>query len=804
MDFEKLGAFYLGKAYDLEENKRRDELVLYDSKDLTTHAVIVGMTGSGKTGLGVGLIEDAAIDKIPVIAIDPKGDLANLMLTFPDLRPEDFRPWIGVEEAATSGKSADALAESKAELWRKGLAAWGQDGERIRRLRETADFAVYTPGSTAGLPISVLRGFDAPPAAVRGDAELYAERVSATATSLLALLQVDADPLTSREHILLSNLLTHAWDAGRNLDLAALIAGVQQPPFEKVGVLSVDAVFPPKDRLGFAMRINNLLASPAFQAWTVGEPLAADRLLYTETGKPRVSVLSIAHLTDAERMFFVSMLLADLIGWMRSQPGTGSLRAILYIDELFGYMPPVANPATKPLLLTLLKQARAIGVGLVLATQNPVDLDYKGLSNAGTWFVGRLQTERDKLRLVEGLLGAAGGSLDKATIERTLSSLGKRVFLLHNVHESAPVVFETRWVLSYLAGPMTREQIRTLMAGRSTPAATAPAAASPVSPTGAKLLAHAPAAPAGVPQYFLPVRKAIDPAAVVYLPRALGLGDVTYDNARHDIHEQHRFLRIAPITDDAVPLDWEHGEPAGLDADELEQEPLPGARFQDLPSAASDAKNYGAWSKLLQSYLRADRPLTLLRSTSLKLVSKPDETERDFRIRLQGAAREKRDAEVEKLRQKYGSKVATLDDRIRRAEQAVEREQEQAKQRGLDTAVSVGSALLGAFLGRKRMSRTSATRIGSAVRSVGRATREAGDIGRAKENVDALLRSRADLEAELEREIQTIDSAYDAQAESLEELSIRPKSTGIQLHAVGLAWAPHGRDDIGILEPLWK
>lgn len=803
MEYERLGAFYLGKRHDSEAGGRTDELVLYDAKDLTTHAVIVGMTGSGKTGLGIGLIEEAAIDRVPVIAVDPKGDLANLMLTFPELRPSDFEPWIGAAEAASSGRSAAELAEAKAKLWRNGLAEWGQDGERIRTLRETADFAVYTPGSTAGLPISVLQGFAPPPPAIRDDAELFAERVAATATGLLALLQIDADPLTSREHILLSNLLTHAWIAGRELDLAALIAGVQQPPFEKIGVLAVESVFPAKDRLALAMRINNLLASPGFQAWMSGEPLRADRLLYTETGKPRVSVISIAHLSDAERMFFLCLLLAELTGWMRSQPGTGSLRALLYIDELFGYMPPVANPPSKPLLLTMLKQARAFGVGLVLATQNPVDLDYKGLSNAGTWFIGRLQTERDKARLVEGLLGAAGGGLDRGEIERLIAGLGKRIFLLHNVHESEPILFETRWAMSYLAGPMTREQIRRLTEARpaertQTAESSAPSTAAPAD----GLLSHAPAAPPGVSQYFLPAVRSAAAGALVYAPRVIGLADVTYDNARLKLHEQRRMMLLAPVTGDAVGVDWSRSESVALEPDELEAEPLPDARFEEPPAATSDAKSYGSWTKTLQTFLRTAAPLTLMRSPSLGLVSAADESERDFRIRLQTAAREKRDAEMEKLRGKYASKLATLDDRIRRAEQAVERERAQAKQRGLDSAVSVGSALLGALMGRG-LNRTAMTRVGTAARSVGRATREAGDIGRAQENVQALVASRTELAAELDEALRGIEASYDAQAEELETVEVRAKSTGIHLHAVGLAWLPQLRGEDGSVKPLW-
>ena len=451
-DFETLGAFYLGKEFDIPTRKRSENFLLYDSKDLTTHAVIVGMTGSGKTGLGISMIEEALIDNIPVIAIDPKGDLGNLALQFPGLSAGEFRPWVDPQQAANAGSNVEAYAEQQATLWRDGMAQWGEDGARIQRLRDAADVTLYTPGSTAGKPLSILQAFSVPPVSVREDSEAFRDRVDATATSVLALLGVEGDPMSSREHILLANLLSASWSEGRDLDLAGLIAAIQSPPFATIGVMPLDSVFPPKDRLALAMKLNNLLAAPGFQVWMQGEALSTANLLYTATGKPRCAVVSIAHLSDAERMFFVTMLLADVLAWIRTQPGTGSLRAILYIDELFGYMPPVANPSSKLLLLTLLKQARAFGLGVVLSTQNPVDLDYKGLANTGTWFIGRMQTERDKARVMEGLEGASNGAaFDRDAMEKTIAGLGKRVFLMHSVHENAPVTFETRWTLSYLA-----------------------------------------------------------------------------------------------------------------------------------------------------------------------------------------------------------------------------------------------------------------------------------------------------------------------------------------------------------------
>ncbi|MFA4925760.1 MAG: hypothetical protein WC524_03815, partial [Candidatus Aminicenantales bacterium] len=460
--YEKLGLFYLGKEVDPGNLALKPGYLLYDSKDLVTHAVCVGMTGSGKTGLCVGLLEEAGLDGIPAIIVDPKGDLGNLKLLFPDLKPEDFCPWIDEEEAGRKSLSPDDYAREQAGLWKKGLTEWDQDQERIRRLLKMVDISIYTPGSQAGLPLSILKSFDVPPPAILDDPEALSENVSTTASGLLGLLGLEADPIQSREHILISNLLHSAWKAGQGLGLPSLIKQIQNPPLKRIGVFELDSFYPAADRFKLAMMLNNLLAAPGFEAWLTGDPLDIGSLLYTPAGQPRLSIISIAHLPEAQRMFFVTILLNQLLGWVRQQPGTSSLRAIFYMDEIFGFFPPVSEPPAKRPLLTLLKQARAFGLGLVLTTQNPVDLDYKGLANAGTWFIGRLQTEQDKNRLLQGLSGLAGG-LDMDQVSAQISRLKSRVFLLHNVHEDKPVLMTTRWTLSYLRGPMTRQQIMEVM-----------------------------------------------------------------------------------------------------------------------------------------------------------------------------------------------------------------------------------------------------------------------------------------------------------------------------------------------------
>ncbi|WP_309570011.1 helicase HerA domain-containing protein, partial [Deinococcus sp.] len=599
-DYEKLGAFYLGKVVDPATNQPTDELLLYDSTDLTTHAVIIGMTGSGKTGLGLGLIEEALMDGVPVLAVDPKGDLGNLLLTFPDLTPVDFRPWVDESEAARANVSADDLAAQKAELWRKGLADWEQSGERIRSLREKADFAVYTPGGSAGLPVSVLKGFDAPPPEIMDDSDALRERVQGTVTGLLGLLGIDADPMRSREHALLSNLLSHAWADGKSLDMGGLIAGIQAPPFAQVGVMPVDSFYPPKDRFELAMSLNNLLASPGFQAWTQGEPLDVGRFLFTPEGKPRVSIMSIAHLGDAERMFFVSMLLNAVLAWMRTQSGTSSLRALLYMDEIAGFFPPNGNPPSKPPMLTLLKQARAFGLGVTLATQNPVDLDYKGLSNTGTWMIGRLQTENDKARVLEALEGATSGqnAMTRAQLDALLSGLGKRVFLMHNVHDTRPVLFTTRWTMSYLAGPITGTQIKRLMAGRKAAdggssmgngtKAAAPSPSNPQPSAPAK-----PIIPPGITEVFVPTAA----EGVQYHPQLLSVVQVRYTSVKYKVDVGGVLPLAAEVTDGPIPVNWAEASELGVDPGALTQEGVGGATYAEVPAALLNPKNHVKWGK---------------------------------------------------------------------------------------------------------------------------------------------------------------------------------------------------------------
>lgn len=807
-DFEKLGVFYMGRPYDLAEKQAKPGWLLYDSKDLVTHAVCVGMTGSGKTGLCLALLEEAAIDGIPAIIIDPKGDLGNLMLTFPNLKGEDFQPWINEDEARKKGLSSADYAKAQAELWAKGLAGWQQDGARIQRLRDAADIAIYTPGSSAGLPVSILKSFSAPSADVLNDAELLRERISTTVTSLLGLLGIEADPIQSREHILLSTILDQTWKKAEDLDLATLIQAIQSPPVSTIGVMDIDSFFPSKDRFALAMKLNNLLAAPGFQAWLEGEALDIQSIMYTPQGKPRLAIFSIAHLNDAERMFFVTLLLSQMVGWMRAQSGTTSLRALLYMDEIFGYFPPVANPPSKLPLMTLLKQARAFGLGVVLATQNPVDLDYKGLANTGTWFIGRLQTERDKARVLEGLEGAstsAGKKFDRGRMEQTLAGLGNRIFLMNNVHEDEPVVFETRWCLSYLRGPLTRTQIKTLMDPRRT-AQQGPRTESKTSApsTQSSALKSRPMLPPDIPQHFVPLRgNKPDGSELVYVPMLLGSSQIRFSDSKSGVDCTHDVTVLAPIADAAVAVDWDKATATDLAVADLERDPDGDAQFLALPVSAGKAKRYAEWNKEFGGWLFRTQKVELFKSPSTKNVSKPGESERDFRVRLQQSGREQRDKGAEALRQKYASKMTALQDRIRRAELAKEKQQAESRSSQMQAAISVGASILGAFMGRKTISATNIGRATTAIRSAGRVMKESKDVGAAEENLTVLQQQLADLEAQFKSESEALAAATDPLSEKLETISIKPTKSNIAVKLVALAWTPHWRDAQGALTAAW-
>ena len=787
---QKPGSLYLGQVLDDATSERTDERLELRSDRLTTHGVIVGMTGSGKTGLGIVLLEEVLASGVPALIIDPKGDMGNLLLNFPSFRPEEFEPWVDAGEARRKGVSTAELAADTAELWKNGLAGSGIDAERMRGLRKSTDIRIITPGSTAGLPLNMVGDFSPPDASWDEHAETIRDEIEGLVSGLLVMADIEADPLTSREHILLSNLIEHAWRNGQSLDLPTLLRQIQEPPLRRLGVFEIDTFFPPKDRSKLAMRLNGLMASPSFAEWMLGEPLDIDTLLRAPDGRPRASIIHLAHLSDSERLFVVTLLLTKFVTWMRKMPGTSELKALIYADEVMGFAPPTAEPPTKRPILTLYKQARAHGVGLVMATQNPVDLDYKLMSNAGTWMVGRLQTERDKARIIEGLR-SAGGEVDVKAWDARISGLGKREFLLKSAKSAQPTLFTTRWAMSYLKGPLTRAELLRLkpdIAEGTAESASSSTSEPPeleadeitVAPRvadGVSVRYLDPGAPWAPDLGIVPSGRRLEPGLAV---RVRLLFDERVGNVRHEEEWEAVFFPLGKRfdTESAVAVDY--------DSRDFRDAP-PGDAVFVLGDTPIDRKDFfKAAEKAIEDHLFRDETLELFRNAELKLVSRPGESEEDFRARSLAAAEDRADEEAEKLRDRYESKLDTIRRRMVQAERRVRELDVDVGQRRQQEVVAGAGAVLSMFLGgRRRVSGLSGV---SSRRSQTRRTEER--LRSAAEKVEESQDAIADLEQELSEELERIWERWKDVAAEVEDFEIALERNDVSLDEVMLFWAP--------------
>ena len=791
-----MAALFIGESVDPAAHTRTGSKIELDSASLTTHGVIVGQTGSGKTGLGLVMIEEALLAGIPTILVDPKGDLSNLCLTFPSLDAASFAPWV-------EGTDPGAVAKQ----WADGLASWGLDGSRVAALRAAADVTVYTPGASDGVPLNLV-GSLAPPPGAADDEETRIDEVGSVVSGLLALCGIDSDPLSGREHILLTNLLDRAWASGQTIDLATLVGQVQTPPFRKLGVLELETFFPAKDRMELVLKLNGLLASPSFAAWSKGDPLDIESLLHSPDGRPKASIISIAHLSDEERQFALTTVLSRLVSWMRKQSGTANLRVLLYIDEVFGFVPPTAAPPTKKPILTLLKQARAYGVGVVLATQNPVDVDYKALSNAATWIVGRLQTERDRDRLLDGMRSAAGG-VDIDQLAATISGLAKREFVLHRAGQPKPALFTSRWTLSYLRGPLTGQQLRALMkhdapaapAGAKTPTpdvqtkATAPATAPPAAPDLSD--GHVPIAPTiakGTSAYFLapdaPWAEQVHALrGGTQLEAALiARCSLTFDDAKVGLQETEEweaiFHPLSRLFDpaDSVNVDYD-------DRDLVTQAPANAAfALPDVP--IDDSAWFRAATKLLTDHLVATHALPLRRNEALKLWARVGESEEAFAVRCDAAAQLKADEEAAKLQATLTAKITKLNEALDLAERRVEEKRSDAKSSRTHELIAGAGDLLGALLGGRRNVRSISRSVGSAVARAGRSSSKAERLETAESTVASKNEELRDLETQLHDDLFAIDAKWDEIGRQITDYPIALERTDVSVHQLSVLWLP--------------
>jgi len=811
---DKEGLFFIGREYDWKKGETTKQNVTYDPDDLTTHGVVLGMTGSGKTGLCIDILEEAALKNIPALIVDPKGDIANLLLHFPELKPADFQAWLDPDQVRREGKSLQEAAEGVASLWRKGLGEWGIGADRIRRVKESVQYGIYTPGSDAAIPVSVLASLGAPELDWEDNKELMLEVIASTATALLALVGVTADPVRSREHILLANILEEAWQVGEDLSLEHLIELIQTPPFEKLGALDVEKFYPSDDRFELAMLLNNLLAAPTFESWREGAPLDVEKLLWTEDGKARHTIFYLAHLPESERMFFVTLLLAAVEAWMRRQSGSSSLQALLYFDEVLGYLPPVSKPPSKPLLIRLLKQARAFGLGLLLTTQNPIDLDYKALSNAGTWFIGKLQTEQDKARVLDGLEGISVGNsgLDRKKVDKLISSLDKRVFILHNVHEDEPEVFYTRWAMAYLGGPVTRDKLADLneMVGMkiaeesvepsrgSRPSQDEPTTQPRRMPdVGAS--AVRPKVPAGYDDVLLPNNltaseslrlEELSPDGVTteglaYRPTLIAQAVVRYLDRKHDIDHAASVTALVADPDPRGMIRWDDHRATSVDMKALATRALKGSSYADLEAPLNEKSLLSSMKSDFADFIYHECPLVLLSNDDLELVAKPGTSKAAFRRQCSAAARERLQEETEKLREKYEKKIRMLQDKVEREERELAEDEAELSSRKMEEIATHAENVLTLFTSSRRSRRVSTSLTKRRMTAKAKA-----DVEESQDAIEEYKKDLAELQAELADELDELEDRWEDIAARVGEVKLTPYKKDIHIELFGVAWMP--------------
>jgi len=772
--YEKLGLFYLGKDVDKTTMKATDALTLLKNKNFTTHAAIIGMTGSGKTGLGVSIIEEAAIDNIPSIVIDPKGDMGDLCLTDPSFSAKSFEPWVA-DEANAKNVDVTEYATKIANMWKEGIESSGQDTSRVETFKKV-EKTIYTPGSSAGVAINVMSSLEKPPVEIMEDSDAFSSYLKSTTVSLLSLIGISADPLDSKEYILLAQIITKAWISDEVIGIETLIGKIINPSFKKIGVLPLESFYGQDERFKLASKFNALLASPSFALWLKGDSLDIQKLLYDEEGKAKIAIFSISHLNDDERMFFVTLLLTKYIAWMRRQSGTSALKTLLYMDEIFGYFPPSKNPPSKEPMLILLKQARAFGVGVILSTQNPVDLDYKGLSNIGTWFIGRLQTTQDINRVIDGLGGKIGSTFDKKEIKNMLSNLQKRTFFLKSAHLDDIRLFSTRWVLSYLKGPLKRDEISVLMKHQKE-AQTIDGDVKVGLATRSQNFASIQNIDRSIPQYFEP-----DPSEDNhYYPSLMADVKVNFYNQRRGIDEEKVFTLSLELDERDRTVQWENAYKDTLVFDSLPHKAPKSAKLSVIPEIILNDKGLKNSVRELKNHLYQEEDLGLFRCRSPKLESKVDESKSDFIVRLQDMLNDKKENEIEKLTARYLSKENTLNQRLSRAKERVEKESSDSTSSMIDAVItSLGSLFSGRGI--------TPTKISRALKKGSNVLKERGDMGRAEEKVLLVQESIEALHDELDEKLDQCNDKYDVAQYEIEPFSIKPRKTDIDIKSCALVW----------------
>ncbi len=851
-DFEKMGVFYLGRHYNQKTRAVETPYCLYDSNEMAAHALCIGNAGSGKSGLCIGLLEEAAIDSIPVIAIDTRGDVGNILLQFPQLSPNDLLPWADADRVRRSGLTPAAYAAQQSQLWRTELTSFEETSARIKRLADAAEFAIYTPGSSAGRSVSLAGALLAPPNTVREDADQLRERIYCCTASLLALIGKFDSTQRGREHVLVSNIIKFAWQNQKDLDLPTLIKLIQEPPLHQIGALDTEVFYPAKDRLELALAFNNLFASLSFEALLKGEALNIDQILHAASGKPRVAVFSVAHLAENERMFFVTQLLSELIPWMRAQSDTNSLRALLYLDEIADYLPATLEAPTKSIMNTLMKYGRLHGLGVLMSTQRPQELDYKSLRQVGTWFLGRIQSEIDRATVLNGLDDAAATHstiYDRASLDKIISELPPRVFVINNIPEGCPVTFLTRWTLSYMRNPLTPEQIKTLTRNMPTtpmavsasmdvqvapqPANTPAAPVAPAAPMAPAAMPQAavavapaampaaettssprnrPGAPQGVQEKFLPVRQIAPPGSkLVYQPMVFAVGNIKYIEPAAGLDTTLQYCLLASTLSGSRTIDWERSQPARVWIEDLVPGADPGATFESVDSIYDDPAAYTFWTENFIAWLCNTKAIKLFKCDASNEYSKPRETERNFRVRLSQTSREQRDKAAQELKLKYLPVMSQLNERLLQAKRVFDREITAEDQHKRDAAVNLGTSVLGQYMGRKaatwatdhNLDMSGLAHKTGASRPLNRSARDEREIQSATETIESLTEQIDDLNLEFGVAMKDLETKFDPLQTHLSEITVPVARKNVTVPLIALAWAPVFRTADGAQIAAW-
>jgi hypothetical protein len=779
---DEKGKFYLGKKF---KKKIEEEKFLYKAEDLTTHAVVFGMTGSGKTGMSVTMLEEAIENDIPIIVIDPKGDVSNLKLIFPELSPEEFKKWVSPVEARKEGKTIDEYAKEVSERWKNGLKEWGIGKDKIKKIKDKSDVRIFTPGSSAGLKISILEGFKKPEEDFEGDEEAQVEKIRNSVSALLSLLDIESDPLKSKPHILISNLIEYYWRNGKSLSIEELIINIQKPPIKKLGVFDINQIIDEKERVELAFNINNIIASPSFRFWTSGMPLSVEKLYEKKNGKIPVNIFYIAHLSENERMFFVSLLLNEIVYWLRKQKGSSDLKYIFYMDEIFGYIPPYPkNPPSKKPLLLLLKQARAFGLGVVLVTQNPKDIDYKGLTNAGSWFIGRLQAEGDKERVAEGLSGIvdrAGESLEISETKEIMSSLKKRVFMIKNVHRQGIDLFHTRWAITYLAGPLTREQIKGFKGSENigyekTENLIRDNSKMETKESNTGLLPYLPAVKADIMNYF---EETDNPAEYRYVPSFLIKSSVVFDEQKFGLYIRKKRIFELPIENSP---DW--GKAKEYEEEkEFSQDPDEGIKGFEPFETDVNYKKIRELKTSFKNYLFTNHTIKLFINRELNLISEEGESEESFRLKCKETVEKMIDREVEKAKDSFERKIDRYQDRLDREKIRLDKLEREYSSKKTEEIVSIGETVLGLILGK-----SSRRALSTAARRRRMTASQGGRIEEQKEKLSQLEEEIKQLKEELEDKIMDIEDKFYDKADSIEPFEVRLEKDDIVISEIAILW----------------